>query len=145
MQAVPVAAARRNGHCLDFRNGLHPEAAGASEASAAACEYEAETLRYTGVRKAARAATVMMMPATRNTRAMPREVPSPRSGASWAEPSADRAYGMIQNWASGAMRNAVIGAAADSNAMANPNTRPWRGRGTTCWMTVCAAAPTEGN
>ena len=35
-------------------------------------------------------------------------------------------YGMIRTAAIGAMRNAVIGAAADSNAAANPKTRPWR-------------------
>ena len=53
-------------------------------------------------------------------------------------------YGMIRNCAIGAMRNAVIGAAADSNAAANPNTRPWVVNGTTFWMTVCSAASMAG-
>ena len=53
-------------------------------------------------------------------------------------------YGMIQNSAIGAMRNAVIGAAADSNACAKPNTRPWSRNGTTFWMTVCSDASTAG-
>ena len=51
---------------------------------------------------------------------------------------------MIRNCAIGAMRKAVIGAAADSNAAANPNTRPWVVNGTTFWMTVCSAASTAG-
>ena len=52
---------------------------------------------------------------------------------------------MIQNSASGATTKAVTGAAEDSKAMANPNTRPCRARGTTRWMTVCSAASTAGN
>ena len=53
-------------------------------------------------------------------------------------------YGMIRNSAIGAMRNDVMGAAADSTAAANPNTRPWRRKGTTFWMTVCSEASTAG-
>ena len=53
-------------------------------------------------------------------------------------------YGMIRNSASGAMRNAVIGAAAASIAAATPNTRPCRANGTTFWITVCSAASTGG-
>jgi hypothetical protein len=52
--------------------------------------------------------------------------------------------GMMRNCAIGAIRNAVIGAAADSNAAAKPNTRPCVENGTTFWMTVCSAASTAG-
>jgi hypothetical protein len=86
----------------------------------------------------------MMMPATRKTSAMPRVVPVPSHGSSVALPSSERAQGMIQNSAIGAIRNAVIGAAADSNAIANPNTRPCLLSGTTRWMIVCSAASAAG-
>ena len=51
---------------------------------------------------------------------------------------------MIRNSASGAIMNAVIGAAAASSVMANPKTLPWVSNGTTRWITVCSAASTAG-
>ena len=75
---------------------------------------------------------------------MPRASPSPSSQPSASWPACESMYGMIRNCAIGAMRNAVIGAAADSNAAANPKTRPWVVNGTTFWMTVCSAASTAG-
>ncbi len=80
----------------------------------------------------------------RKTSAMPRASPSPRSQPQESAPASDAMYGMIQNCAIGAMRNAVTGAAADSNACAKPNTRPCRRKGTTFWMTVCSDASTAG-
>ena len=86
----------------------------------------------------------MMSPENRNTSAMPRASPSPSSQPHVAWPPSDSMYGMIQNCAIGAMRNAVTGAAADSIAAANPKTRPWRWNGTTFWITVCSDASTTG-
>ena len=48
-------------------------------------------------------------------------------------------YGITQNWAIGAIRKAVMGAAPASNVAAAPNTRPCVWKGTTFWMTVCSA------
>ncbi|CAH0316112.1 hypothetical protein SRABI128_04686 [Microbacterium sp. Bi128] len=50
----------------------------------------------------------------------------------------------MTNSAMGAIRNAVIGADADSKAAANPNTRPCVSSGTTFWITVCSADSTIG-
>ena len=55
---------------------------------------------------------------------MPRTSPSPSSQPQRSAPASVRMYGMTQNSAIGAMRNAVIGAEAASNVMAKPNTRP---------------------
>ncbi len=87
--------------------------------------------------------TIIASPAMRNTNAMPRASPSPSSHAHVRSPG-PLMYGMITNSAIGAIRNAVMGAAAASNADANPNTRPCVRNGTTFWMTVCSEASTAG-
>ena len=53
-------------------------------------------------------------------------------------------YGMSQNCASGPMRNAETGDAADSTLAANPNTRPCVSYGTTRCTMVCSAASAAG-
>ena len=93
---------------------------------------------------AAPAATTMITPPIRKTSAIPRPTPSPSSQPYAARPSADSMYGISANSAIGAIRNALIGAAADSSAAAKPKTRPWVSNGTTFCTTVCSAASTAG-
>ena len=85
-----------------------------------------------------------MRPVTVKTRARPRSGPVPNQPPISSTPAPVVMNGMATNWATGLIRNAVSGDAAISTLCANPNTRPWRSKGTTFCSTVCSAASANG-